>query len=346
MKKVFALALLIFATTSFGQATRLYDKIASRQSAHVEILGANKVVTYLDAETQLFSPTADRDVTLPSANVWAGWKIKIIDESATYKLTIKSSAGNILDTTNGTVEYIARQETPTLFAHWYRVTDVPVGTVSEALTTTCPAGTFAADGTQLVEATYPRLSAVIATSWKTAWNPVAGSSYTTTAGSFRIPDLRGAFLRGAGTPSGMAAVSVGGWQGDLTKKNGLAVAGGTASLGGTVTFSSNGHTHALDNNGGAQLQTSGCNGIGTCKIYANNATGPVYSTGGGGYQFGAFETPLSRNDASAASIGLVGRTSSNSAAASVSLSNTAASINGGDAETRPMSQGVQYCIKN
>ena len=338
MKKLLALSLLIFATTSFGQTTRLADKIASRQSAHVEILGANKVVTYLDAETQLFSPTADRDVTLPSANVWAGWKIKIINESATYKLTIKSSAGNIIDTTNGTVEYISRQEMPSLSTHWYRVTDVPVGTVSEALTTTCPAGTFAADGTQLVEATYPRLAAVIASSWKTAWNPVTGAAYSTASGSFRLPDLRGVILRGAGTPIGLAAVSVGGWQADTTKKNGLAVAGGTASLGGTVTFSSNGHTHVLDNNGGAMAASNGSG-----DAWIATGTGPSAA-------FGSFPTKIGtgmwQSGLTMATIGLVGRTSSNSAAASVSLSNTAASINGGDAETRPMNQGIQYCIKN
>lgn len=55
-------------------------------------------------------------------------------------------------------------------------------------------------------------------------NPTTGSAWAaTTSGFFRVPDLRGVFLRGAGTASGQSAVTVGGYQSDATKKNGLAL---------------------------------------------------------------------------------------------------------------------------
>jgi microcystin-dependent protein len=62
-------------------------------------------------------------------------------------------------------------------------------------------------------------------------NPTTGSAWAApTSGFFRVPDLRGVFLRGAGTASGQAAVAVGGYQAQTTAKNGLAL-------------SENAHTH-------------------------------------------------------------------------------------------------------
>lgn len=51
-------------------------------------------------------------------------------------------------------------------------------------------------------------------------NPTTGSEWAaTTSGFFRVPDLRGIFLRGAGTASGQAAVTVGGYQLDSMKNH-------------------------------------------------------------------------------------------------------------------------------
>lgn len=56
--------------------------------------------------------------------------------------------------------------------------------------TTCPAGWLQAQGQQVAITTYASLYASIGTSWN-----VGGE----TAGNFRLPDLRGVFLRGSGT---------------------------------------------------------------------------------------------------------------------------------------------------
>lgn len=66
-------------------------------------------------------------------------------------------------------------------------------------------------------------------------NPTTGSEWAaTTSGFFRVPDLRGIFLRGAGTASGQVAVTVGGYQTQLTAKNGL------------TTVSAGSHTHQVN----------------------------------------------------------------------------------------------------
>lgn len=51
-------------------------------------------------------------------------------------------------------------------------------------------------------------------------NPTTGIEWAaTTSGFFRVPDLRGIFLRGAGTASGQTAVTVGGYQLDSMKNH-------------------------------------------------------------------------------------------------------------------------------
>jgi hypothetical protein len=51
-------------------------------------------------------------------------------------------------------------------------------------------------------------------------DPTTGSAWAApTSGFFRVPDLRGVFLRGAGTPSGLSTVTVGGFQSDAMKNH-------------------------------------------------------------------------------------------------------------------------------
>ena len=68
--------------------------------------------------------------------------------------------------------------------------DSPIGTILAYGGTTAPAGWMICDGTSLLRASYPELFAVIGTAF--------GSADST---HFNIPDLRGEFLRGAGTNS-------------------------------------------------------------------------------------------------------------------------------------------------
>ena len=69
--------------------------------------------------------------------------------------------------------------------------DTPVGTIQAYGGSTFPSGWLLCDGTELNRADYPELFAVIGTSFGT---PSANTK-------FNIPDLRGEFLRGAGTNS-------------------------------------------------------------------------------------------------------------------------------------------------
>lgn len=121
------ISLLLISTPLFAQANRAVQKKTSRQTANVETLTANKTLTYLDAETQLLTPSgADRTVTLPSTNVWKAWTVKIVNEDVTNKLVIKSSDGDTLDTLAavGRVEYVARQATPTDTLHWTNISKI------------------------------------------------------------------------------------------------------------------------------------------------------------------------------------------------------------------------------
>ena len=127
MKRIALLIALLIPTISFAQATRDVQKKASRQTANVETITADKTLTYLDAETQLLTPSgADRTVNLPSSNVWKAWTVKIVNEDAANKLVIKSSDGTTLDTLAavGRVEFVARQATPTGSAHWTNLSKI------------------------------------------------------------------------------------------------------------------------------------------------------------------------------------------------------------------------------
>jgi microcystin-dependent protein len=66
---------------------------------------------------------------------------------------------------------------------------VPPGNINASASTTVPAGWLLCDGSPVSRTTYARLFAAIGTTW--------GSGDGTT--TFNLPDLRGMFLRGAGT---------------------------------------------------------------------------------------------------------------------------------------------------
>jgi microcystin-dependent protein len=85
---------------------------------------------------------------------------------------------------------------------------------------TAPKGWMLCNGTALKRADYPALFANIGTTWNTQTNPTTGSAYSAPASDeFRIPDLRGMFLRSTGTPSGLSAVTLGGYQGDTNRQS-------------------------------------------------------------------------------------------------------------------------------
>ena len=92
--------------------------------------------------------------------------------------------------------------------------DAPVGAIVPYGGTTAPSGFFICNGTELNRADYPELFAVIGTAFGT---PSANTK-------FKLPDLRGEFLRGAGTNSHSRQGNGGtvGQHQDATTVNGVA----------------------------------------------------------------------------------------------------------------------------
>lgn len=72
------------------------------------------------------------------------------------------------------------------------------------------------NGASISETGYSELKARIGTNWNTCVNPLTGSAYSTpSSGYFRIPDLRGTFLRGVGDfADNTKDTTLAGFQGD------------------------------------------------------------------------------------------------------------------------------------
>jgi microcystin-dependent protein len=99
---------------------------------------------------------------------------------------------------------------------------MPTGTVLAFAGISAPSGWLLCDGTAYNQTEFSDLYAALGSLYNTQVNPTTGSAWAApSAGQFRVPDLRGLFLRGEGTPSGQSSVSVGGHQSQATAKNGL-----------------------------------------------------------------------------------------------------------------------------
>lgn len=77
---------------------------------------------------------------------------------------------------------------------------IKAGIIMPFAGSTVPTGWLECDGSSYAQSTYPQLYAAIGATWATCTNPLTGSAYSApSAGNFRVPDLRGVFLRGEGT---------------------------------------------------------------------------------------------------------------------------------------------------
>ena len=179
---------------------------------------------------------------------------------------------------------------------------VPAGVILPYGGNAAPGGWLLCNGSSISQAVYPALYAAIGVNWG---DPGGGS--------FNIPDLRGSFVRGAGTSGSRVGPAVGAEQGQTTAKNGLNATGGTASLTGTTTFAADGHAHSFY-------------GVGNRNYTAGS--GFNYTNGGAVLAPGQWYP-----------------TDTNGVNASVGISSTAAGLTVGDTETRPYSKGVNYIIK-
>jgi microcystin-dependent protein len=198
-----------------------------------------------------------------------------------------------------------------------------VGTVKAYAGGTAPSGWLLCDGSAISRTTYAALFALIGTTYDTQTNETTGSAFAAPAGTdFRVPDYRGLFLRGVGSPSGLDSVTLGGRQTTKTKvpvnaftTASQSLSGGSAAATGSGALTSHSHTGAsgdfLSYNGGSLSGASN---------YAS-----------GGEQFRRNPTTNSTN---------IDHTHT------VTGTCPASTVNGGgDNETRPLNKGVNYIIK-
>jgi hypothetical protein len=170
---------------------------------------------------------------------------------------------------------------------------------------TAPNGWLLCQGQAILSTTYPLLFAAIGTKYNSQIDPTTGGSWFDPLGLyFRVPDYRGIQMRGVGTPSGLDAVTVGGYQGQKTASNGL-----------STSNTEGGHVHYLGNSalrfgvgGGAVGSPFGslndgdcpspcthiyrsCNFNGQWSNIANAVDGGTNSSGGHGHTlYGENET--------------------------------------------------------
>lgn len=142
----------------------------------------------------------------------------------------------------------------------------PVGTVKESILTESQFQSMAgngwvlADGRSLNVSSYPDLFAAIAGTY-------AGNGYYFggAGANFNIPDMRNRYSRMSGT------YTLGSCQTGATKKNGLSISGGVASLTGSSTILSADHRHCL-----SRLVFPFCGSWADPKTVRNSA--PICST--------------------------------------------------------------------
>lgn len=73
-----------------------------------------------------------------------------------------------------------------------------------------PSGWAMCDGAEVSQTTYSQLFGRIGATWNTCTNPLTGDPWgAPSGGNFRLPDLRGAFLRNIGTFAGIDAYNAG-----------------------------------------------------------------------------------------------------------------------------------------
>lgn len=123
--------------------------------------------------------------------------------------------------------------------------NVPAGLVAHFATSTAPAGWLKADGSVVSRATYPRLFAAIGTLYG------AGDGSTT----FKLPDLRGEFIRGFDDGRGVDTGRVIGSSQDASKVNGHVGTFGS-SLAITVTNPDATESYAINGRVGTSMDSS------------------------------------------------------------------------------------------
>lgn len=214
---------------------------------------------------------------------------------------------------------------------------MPSGVILPYGGTSAPAGWIECNGQALSETDYPELFAALGSSYNTQLNPATGANWAApSAGQFRVPDMRGMFMRGEGTPSGLDAVTVGSHQVDKTKKNGLDASGTSVTT--SVAGAKNQLNGSIGSSGAHIHRTPAVVGATSTYFYTWIATGTAR---GADYGFGYGDHQVQSTNS--------GHTHSFSYSGNFSASGTTGAgtitVGAGDNETRPMNRGVKYIIK-
>jgi len=211
-----------------------------------------------------------------------------------------------------------------------------------------PSGWALCDGAELSTASYPQLSARIGTTWNLCTNPLTGIPWGAPAGgNFRLPDLRGTFLRGVGDfTDNTKDTTLGGFKAHKTAVGGMSASGGVASLTGTQTFATSvqnetGHTHGTSS-------LSADIAFSSDYTYANQVAGGTFTStkripATGANQANATSIPESTNIQGTTDGGSSHGHTANTA--SVGISQTSLALSSTDTETIPQNVGINYLIK-
>ncbi|NDB68721.1 MAG: tail fiber protein [Methylocystaceae bacterium] len=159
----------------------------------------------------------------------------IFEASSTRNFTIKTNSAtrltiNATDATSTVPVVLPADPTTALQAATKQYVDAagPAGAIMAFAGTSVPSGWLACQGQAVSQTTYAALYAAIGATWNTGGEG---------AGNFRLPDLRGMFLRGTGTngtgsSSGAAGPSVGAYAADtyLNHSHGITDPGHTHTI--------------------------------------------------------------------------------------------------------------------
>jgi microcystin-dependent protein len=205
---------------------------------------------------------------------------------------------------------------------------LPAGIVFPYAGGTAPTGFLLCEGQQISKTAYAALYASIGDDYATQINPTTGLAWAAPdADKFRVPDYRGLFLRGVGTPSGLDAVTRGSQQADKTKKNGLSNSGSNTVTGTAAGQSFSGTANVKTGGSGQDYYSSG-NNIAPTNFVADSYSGSFVGLAASNAGFPIY-TPLNHTH---------GSSSLTATAAAPTISST-------DTETRPINKGVHYIIK-
>lgn len=182
-------------------------------------------------------------------------------------------------------------------------------------------------------------------------DPTTGSAYAEpSAGTFRVPDYRGLFLRGVGTPSGKNTARLGDRQAETTKLP-------TAAFGATAAAQSWSYTAASGTAAAQSFSGSSSGSTGADLTHGHTMNNTPHNVGIAGVAAGGGGTGIAvLNGVSINNSGNLNHSHNTTAAGTNSASSVSgvagtngtsavSSFTGGDNETRPLNKGINYIIK-